>query len=444
MNKLVLIHLSDIHFTRSSGVSVHDLDADLRNELLRDVTKLSSGLGGATGVLVTGDIAYSGQRSEYEIASAWLADLCRAVGCPEENVWVVPGNHDVDRKVAGNKVTKSLQEGIRNKNEARIDAELREVLSDPQSAGALLAPLAEYNGFAARFQCSISPEKPFWERDLVLDCGTRVRMRGLTSTFVSNANDEKGNVVLGTAQAGAPRTDGVLYLTLCHHPPDWLRDQDAVVTQLESRVRIQLFGHKHAQRVQVINGKLRLTAGAMHPEREERDWVPMYNILEIARRGDESIGLRLFQRRWHPTATCFVPDPDPATGKEDWEFIWSEYPRPVGNPKKPADAMRMTKADLAVSAVITATTAEVAGAMPTPNYQRRLTYRFLTLAFRHQMAIAQSLNLLTDEDRALSNDVLFREVFRRAADRGLLGKLWQETERRHSDPADFNPFEDSK
>lgn len=441
MNKLVLIHLSDIHFSRSSGADVHDLDADLRNELLRDVTKLSKGLGGATGILVTGDIAYSGQRAEYDNAAAWLADLCREIGCPEENVWVVPGNHDVDRKVAGRKVTKSLHEGIRAKAEADIDAELREVLSDPQSADALLAPLGEYNGFAARFQCSISKEKPFWERDLVLDCGTVLRMRGLTSTFVSNANDAKGNIVLGTAQASAPRADGVLYLTLCHHPPDWLSDQDAVITQLESRVHIQLFGHKHAQRVQVINGKLRLTAGAMHPERHERGWVPMYNIVEITRRDDERIAVRLFQRRWHPTETCFVADQDPSTGRDYREFIWNEYPRPDGNLKRPADALGMTPADLAVSAVIPATTAEVARAMPTPNHQRRLTYRFLTLPFRHQFAIAQSLDVLTDEDRALSNEPLFREVFKRAADRGLLGKLWQETEMKHPDPADFNPFE---
>ena len=76
--------------------------------------------------------------------------------------------------------------------------------------------------------------------------------------------------------------------------------------------------------------------------------------------------------------------------------------------------------------------------------KRRLTFRFLTLPFRHQFAIAQSLNVLTDEDDALSNEVLFREVFKRAAAAGLIAKLWEETERRHPDPATFNPFESSK
>lgn len=83
-------------------------------------------------------------------------------------------------------------------------------------------------------------------------------------------------------------------------------------------------------------------------------------------------------------------------------------------------------------------------AMPPPNHERRLTFRFLTLPFRHQIAIADGLNVLTDEDRALSDEALFRELFKRAATNGLLAKLWDETEKRHADPAPFNPFEAAK
>ncbi|WP_437652642.1 metallophosphoesterase [Sorangium sp. So ce1182] len=445
MEKLVLVHLSDIHFTKWSGTTAHDLDADVRNELLRDASKVTKEIGAATGILVTGDIAFSGQQAEYERAAYWLLELCQALGCPEENVWVVPGNHDVDRKVAGSKVTRSLHEGIRSKGEISIDSELREIFSDPQSASALLAPLAEYNKFAARFQCSISAEKPFWERDLALDCGTVIRLRGLCSTLVSNAHDEKGNIVLGAAQASVPRIDGVEYLTLCHHPPDWLRDQDGILNHLESKVRIQLFGHKHSQRVQMINRTLRLTAGAMHPERNERDWIPTYNIIEITRRDDERIGVRLFQRRWHQIECRFVAENASNSGKDHHDYVWQDCPRPAPRQAgQTPEARKMTRAEVAVSDVVAAkTTAKEREAMPTPNYQRRLTYRFLTLPFRHQFAIAESLNVLTDEDGALSSEILFREVFKRAASAGLLAKLWNETEKRHPDPADFNPFDGS-
>ncbi len=279
MEKLVLVHLSDIHFTQSSR-TVHDLDANIRNELRLDAAQLSKQVGPVTGVLVTGDIAFSGQKEEYKHAADWLSEFCTAVGCPEENVWVVPGNHDVDRKLASDLITKMLHESIRAKDGPEVDAKLREFFSNSQSANALLAPLTEYNAFAARYECSVSAKNPFWECDISLICGTVVRMRGLCSAFVSNAEDDKGKIILGTAQAGVPRAESVLYLTLCHHPPEWLRDQDPVEDHLKSKVHIQLFGHKHAQRVDTINDKLRLVAGAMHPERRERDWVPTYNVLE--------------------------------------------------------------------------------------------------------------------------------------------------------------------
>lgn len=445
MDKLVLVHLSDIHFTGASGRSVHDLDTEVRNEVVRDAQRLIAELGGATGVLVTGDIAFSGKREQYERAASWLVDLCKAIGCREESVWVVPGNHDVDRDRAKSKLTRMLHESIRAKSEATLDAELRDIFSDPQTAGALIDPLTDYNAFAARFECTITTEKPFWERDLMLSCGTILRLRGLCSALVCNAEDAKGNIVLGAAQASVSRIDGVEYVTLCHHPPDWLRDHDTVVTQLESKVRLQLFGHKHAQRVQEVNGMLRVTAGAMHPERGERDWDPMYNVFEIARLDDQRLGVHLFQRRWHKTELRFVPDGDSYTGKPHREYIWNNCPRPVRKELRAVEAPMVTTPQGGVSGAVAAaeTTEKDSEVMP-PNYERRLTYRFLTLPFRHQIAVANSLNVLTDEDRALNDEALFHELFRRALAGGLLGKLWEETEKRHADPAPFNPFGNTK
>jgi predicted phosphodiesterase len=445
MDKLVLVHLSDIHFTGSSGTSVHDLDSEVRNEILRDAATVTKDIGGATGVLVTGDIAFSGQRAEYERAASWLLEFCRAIACPDESVWVVPGNHDVDRKLANSKVTKTLHESIRAKLGPALDTELREILTDENSAKALLAPLAEYNTFAGRFQCSISAAKPYWERDLALSCGTIIRLRGLCSALVSNQHDAKNNIVLGQAQVNVHRVDGIEYLTLCHHPPDWLQDQDTVVSHLESKVRMQLFGHKHAQRVQEINKTLRVTAGAMHPERDEGAWEPMYNVIEISRLDDNRLGARLFQRRWHKVDHHFLAEQDSNTNQPHHQYVWQDCPRPARREPPAVEAPMVPASDSAMSdAVAARTTAKDTDAMPPPNHERRLTFRFLTLPFRHQIAIADSLNVLTDEDRASSDEALFRELFKRAAANGLLAKLWEETEKRHADPAPFNPFETSK
>jgi len=444
MDKIVLVHLSDIHFTSSSGMSIHDLNMDVRNELQIDAVSAAKDIGIVTGLLVTGDIAFSGSKAEYDRATEWLRDFCHAIGCPEENVWVVPGNHDVDRNHTTRKVTQMLHQTIR-KEGSDIDRELREIFSDSQSADALLEPLTEYNTFAGRFGCSISAEKYYWERDLKLACGTIIRLRGLTSALVSNADDKRGDIVLGTAQTSVARESGVFHVTLCHHSPDWLRDHDAVEDLLRSRIDIQLFGHKHSQRIDVINSKVRLVAGAMHPERGEREWIPLYNFLELSRCDSDRIGLRIYQRCWSQQDTKFITWRDPANGKDHREFFWSGYPAAVHTANQNGDAHEPSDTKVSASAISPAKTTEKDNnAMPPPSHERRLTYRFLTLPFRHQIAVAQSLNVLTDEDRALSDEALFRELFKRAAENKLLAKLWEETEKRHTDPATVNPFESSK
>lgn len=444
MDKLVFGHVSDIHFSGTSGSSVHDLDADVRNELLRDAAGLVRRLGSVAGALVTGDIAFSGQRAEYNRAGVWLGEFCRAIGCPEESVWLVPGNHDVDRKIAKSKLTKTLHKSIRAKHGFALDDEIREILTDDQSAEALLAPLVEYNAFAARFQCAISAAKPFWERDLYLSCGTTVRLRGICSVLVSNDEDIKGNLVLGSAQVSVQRSDGVVYVTLCHHPPDWVQDQDAVLNHLEAKVHLQLFGHKHAQRVQAINNRLRVTAGAMHPERGDLAWEPIYNVIEIERRDDEHLVVRVFQRIWHKTACCFVAAHDPDTGNEYREQLWRS-PRPRIELQQPA-VQQVERGAESLVARNPELGADAAGidVEPSRGRERRLTFRFLTLPFRHQVAVANSLNLLTDDDREMANDALLRVLFARAVQQGLLRELWAETEKRHDGPDGMNPFDTPK
>ena len=92
------IHLSDIHFGQERGgaVVVH---TDVKNRLIDDirteVTKLASAK--AHGVIITGDIAYGGKRSEYDEAARWLDRVADAAKCDITDILVVPGNHDIDR-----------------------------------------------------------------------------------------------------------------------------------------------------------------------------------------------------------------------------------------------------------------------------------------------------------------------------------------------------------
>src|SRR5580698_10613562 len=96
---LRFIHLSDIHFGQETGglVFVH---RDVRDQVIEDVGLLRDGFPNRKidGILVTGDLAYSGLAEEYVEAGAFLDRLTERVGCPRTAVRVIPGNHDIHRK----------------------------------------------------------------------------------------------------------------------------------------------------------------------------------------------------------------------------------------------------------------------------------------------------------------------------------------------------------
>src|SRR5690606_33207272 len=94
---VLLLHISDIHFRAPDCVNP-DLDADrpIRTRLVQDVRMRCETLGSVGAILVGGDIAFKGDKVEYESAFKWFSELADACGCPLERVFVVPGNHDVD------------------------------------------------------------------------------------------------------------------------------------------------------------------------------------------------------------------------------------------------------------------------------------------------------------------------------------------------------------
>ena len=186
---LRLVHLSDIHFRREVSGGPYDLDADLRNELGLDLGRELTGE--ASGILITGDIAFGGKVEEYAVARAWLEELCTTARCKPSDVYTVPGNHDVDRDIVDD--SEMIQEAhfeLRKLEGAHLDHALAKMMGDRVRADGLLQPLAAYNDFALRYGCNITPGRLWWDNDLILNDGSILRLRGLTSVLVSDRYDD--------------------------------------------------------------------------------------------------------------------------------------------------------------------------------------------------------------------------------------------------------------
>ena len=97
---MLLLHISDIHFRAPDCVNP-DLDPDrpYRTRMVQDARARAQTLGPVGAILIGGDIAFYGHPQEYEAAFDWIEEVANACGCSLAKVFVVPGNHDVDRSV---------------------------------------------------------------------------------------------------------------------------------------------------------------------------------------------------------------------------------------------------------------------------------------------------------------------------------------------------------
>jgi predicted MPP superfamily phosphohydrolase len=423
---ITLVHLSDIHF-RKNADTPYDAYKDVRNEIERDAEALKKVLGGVYGIIVGGDVAFSGQPDEYEVANKWLRKFAGPLGVdPGERIWVVPGNHDIDRKSVENSVLiQNIRKDLRG-DAGTIDEKLAAyMVKDEEAKKLIFKPLQSYNDFAARFACDIHPGKPFWEDDVTLNDGSVLRIRGLNSTIVSDEqdNDASYKLVLGKRQMEMTRQDGVEYLALCHHPPQWLIDQD-VAEDLLKRARLQLFGHKHRERLIRIEDSARISAGAMHPDVREPNWQPRYNFIQVSTARDVEKRVMLV----HVYPRVFRED---AGGKfmaeiQDGGVEFREYILPLPEWQAPK---AVGKAQVAsVDAPVTHVAVENVGGTNMRS-ARKLTYKFLSLPHHRQVEIAQQLGLVRDEDEGARDNELYRRYFSRAQQENKLDDLWNAVEK---------------
>src|SRR5215217_5599641 len=112
------IHLSDTHFGHGDVSQWLDRELVLR-ELRRDVADFKKHkIPRPHALFITGDVAFSGSvltETEYESAYKWISELAEATKIESDRIFVVPGNHDVQRNIEQqHNHTAQLLNGIRS------------------------------------------------------------------------------------------------------------------------------------------------------------------------------------------------------------------------------------------------------------------------------------------------------------------------------------------
>lgn len=317
MKQIAFIHLSDIHFTGSSGNS-YDIDANLRNAVITDLQyNLLDNIEHVQGILLGGDIAFSGQEAEYEKAEEFIAEIEAAVKEKLEIVCCVPGNHDVDQDSIRNSISvssahRAIEEALTIDDADNI---LRCYMEDSHNAELLYESIKQYNKFAQKYGCDINSTKATWCKIFELDHHMKLKIVGLNSCIISSHEDHKSadaeerKMIIGQNQIPKYEEDTVC-VSLCHHPTEYWKFWEQLNRQVDKRLDIQLYGHKHEQAIDQNDERLTLKAGATHPTRGE-GWEPRYNWITfecIEKSDGRYICVKTFPRVLTEDRDSFIAD----------------------------------------------------------------------------------------------------------------------------------------
>ncbi len=439
-----LLHLSDIHFRKAWCLRPNlDRDRAVRTRLVGSIGEQVTKFGPVDAILVTGDLAFAGDPFEYQFATDWLInDVAPAARCDSSQIFTVPGNHDVDRDmIEEDQAIRNVLDAIRHASDHRRNSVLVDQINHEDTARSLLKPLTAYNDFATRFGCQVyAPEQIYWKQELKLNAGVILRLHGLTSTLISGAvrddgsqDDKERELYLSPLQTEViDPAPNVVNLVMSHHPPSWFSDHDGIQTILPDRAALQIFGHRHQQRVQREKYFMRFDAGALHPNRQERGWRPCYNLIRLKVVGDGTerlLDIEATQMEWQVNPEQFSPRKD---GDKDVYHHQISIP---GNATSAGATAAMAVGGSHVAAVAIQTVAHIQAAasaaatvttVMSQRSSRNLMMRFWDLSSSRRYQIALELGLITPEEVTIPEPERYSRAFRRAVERGMFERLDEE------------------
>ena len=423
-NKVVLLHLSDIHFRQPYCLdSSTDVEHSVRQLLVKDIEHMTKVTGPVDLVLVTGDIAFQGHPDEYEFAKRWLAKVVETCGCDETSIFIVPGNHDVDRNSTKNKEVMDLrQEILAIPVDSGRDKKLHDVVLNDELAVTLLAPIENFNIFAASYKCNVS-KIPFWTQTHRLLPGWDLIIHGLNSTLFSGPqSDGVGSLYLGALQRAFVREDGKIRIVMLHHPPEYFEDLANIDDALWNGSEIHLFGHKHRQRYLASDTAIRYSAGAVNPSRSDGKWEPGYNLVQLELVESEEGSLLQVEshlRLWQSSPDRFVAKVT-TDGKDIFRHTIHLHRKasPVTSEPYPVH----TNDVYSVIAGNKPDVKEVVEEVMDP-LTRDIALKFWSLTTSERWTVTKSLGLLEEGDIKLPEPLRYERAFERARVQGKSAEL---------------------
>src|SRR5689334_708861 len=255
---LVWLHISDLHIepTHKAWDYTPVLDSlaeDLRRQYLDH--QIRPDLIFITGDLAFGELPGSTMAKQYDVAAAFLDKVRNSFGAPipKKNVYIVPGNHDVNIRRFPD-ATSALLDKLRN---AGSDDEIARIQSEPSNDdySLFMQRLNEYqiflanNGYSHLLSGDHANRLMYSVRHNVK--GVTVGIAGFNSAWSCAGNREQGQILVGRWQyemlSQELKDNCQARIALIHHPIDWVSEleKNFLRARFAETFDFTLHGHEH-------------------------------------------------------------------------------------------------------------------------------------------------------------------------------------------------------
>lgn len=239
--KLLILHLSDMHFRESNNFTEVNVDA-IVSSLQENVSDIKDII-----IIISGDLAFSGLRSQYEDIDKFLESLkeklCDRYHFQSLKIVFVPGNHDVDYNMGS--LTKNDLKQIEEKDEfeARIPDELKKMRS--------------FLDFSKKYGC-------FKQENSLIDIlkfnyGQKiVQINLINSGAFSSLEEDQGFHYIRNKEIEeiSENQNSDFVFTVMHHPHHWYsgRVKKVLEKALYEKNDMLFCGHEHYESQMSISG----------------------------------------------------------------------------------------------------------------------------------------------------------------------------------------------
>lgn len=321
--KLRLLLLSDIHFLYCD--EYHDRYRLLKQELLNEMGYYTNS-NAIDALIICGDIASTGQKSQYTIAEKYFEKILKKLTFQgkKPRVFVVPGNHDVDRTQY--KCTRRLFRDtfLNSKEEAEnCLAEMKK--NETSTLKILYSPFKSYSEFASKYSSNDSIAETILsggdsfeganfssENTLGKLNDYVVKIVGLNSALICDSEDirdaktmQKGQhkLFLPYCSYNVSTEPYIINISVMHHPFDWMQNGSELNADFDAYFKLQLFGHIHSQSIyQKDNDEqnpVRIQVGSLQPGDDDSQMhAPRYSIVELSVENDK-LHVSIKCRKWN-------------------------------------------------------------------------------------------------------------------------------------------------